>query len=373
MAGLEKNSIYIHIPFCKQKCFYCNFVSFTDESQVDLYVEKLISEINFRLESADRFYLESIYIGGGTPPILGIDNLQKILDTVKSFTLVDNQTEITMETNPGIVNKDFYMRLGALGINRISIGAQSFNDKTLKALNRVHTKGQIKEVVGFCNAAGIDNLSVDLMYGLPYQTLKEWEVSLEEAVFLNVKHISAYGLKIEDNTYFGDNHPANLPDEELCSEMYIFTDKLLKKHGFKHYEISNYSKEGYESKHNLRYWKNENYFGCGLSSHGYINGVRYSNSEVMSEYLDNPLSCGFKTELTSENIIEEAVFLGLRLINGIDLVEFKNKYNYDLYESKRELINKYTDNDYMSLNNETLALTQNGFLVSNLIFSEFLF
>lgn len=371
--NFDRYSIYIHIPFCKSKCFYCNFTSFSGkESFIAEYVDALVAEINSTLSNKPDIFLESLYIGGGTPTVLSVSLINKIISAVLQYCKVDFLTEITIETNPGTVDKSYYKNLKSIGFNRVSIGAQSFNDKILSSINRIHSASDIEKTVKEFNSSGFENISIDLIHGLPGQTLMDWQDTLKKAVSLDVTHISAYGLKIEDNTYFGTHSPQNLPDEDTCVEMYKTTVNTLLENNYNQYEISNYSLKGYESKHNLRYWEGGQYFAFGLSAHGYIDGIRYANTDNLELYIKNPNN-NKQTHLVSDiEKLEEAVFLGLRLTKGIDLEAFNHKYNYDFYVEKRDLINRFISYGFMIMDNNCLKFTTDGFLISNSILSEFL-
>ncbi|MFH0702791.1 MAG: radical SAM family heme chaperone HemW [bacterium] len=320
------NSLYIHVPFCKDKCYYCDFLSFTDKNDyIEAYIASLVKEIYQNSLNYKDIELKSIYIGGGTPSLLEIKNFEQIFSEIYSFFKILNNVEITVEVNPGTIDKEYLKNLRLLGINRLSIGIQSFDESLLRLLNRKHNKKQAIQAVISAKEADFENISVDLIYGLPNQNIKIWEETLNLAANLEIKHISAYGLKIEENTEFGRNMPENIPDDELTVQMYLKAIDILANYGFNHYEISNFSKSGYESKHNLSYWNNEEYLGLGLSAHGYVNGIRYSNSRNLKEYINNSLKKNFLHTVTSQEAVEEAIFLGLRLIQGINIEKFNKR------------------------------------------------
>jgi len=366
-------SLYIHIPFCKSKCYYCSFVSLTDKNNyIDAYVNALLKEMNSVLSSYKKQRISSVYIGGGTPSLLEVKHFEQILTVIYDLLDISMNTEITVEVNPGTVDRKYLNELYFSGISRVSIGVQSFDDQILKTINRIHNKQQAIETVKIAEDAGFNNISIDLIYGLPGQDLKLWEETLNQAVELDIRHISTYGLKIEEGTVFGRTPPPNLPDQDIAADMYLKTIEILEKNNFKHYEISNFAKSGCESKHNLAYWNNEEYFGFGLAAHGYLDGVRYSNSCDFNEYLDNPLKRASEHKMTEKEILEEAVFLGLRRVKGINMKKFNSEYGVDLVKMYKDVIKKYTDYGFMEIKKDYLRLTTKGILISNSILAEFL-
>ncbi|EKE04384.1 MAG: hypothetical protein ACD_20C00084G0004 [uncultured bacterium] len=365
--------LYIHMPFCAQKCYYCGFVSFTDKyDQIENYINALIREIREGLSGYSDLKLRSIYIGGGTPSLVPVEYYERIFNEISQLINIVRDCEVTIEINPGTVNFEYLQKLRLLGINRLSIGVQSFNDRILGIINRKHTSQDAVEVISMARDAGFHNISIDLIHGLPEQTQEIWEETLNKAVNLDINHISAYGLKIEEGTKFAENLPPNLPEEELSAQMYLKTIDILKKYNFQHYEISNFAIPGYESRHNLSYWHNEEYFAFGLAAHGYVNGVRYSNSCDFGEYIGDPLKKASVHKVSRQEVIEEGIFLGLRLNEGINISRFKEEYGVDLREEYNSIINKYIDYGYMEMQEDNLRLTDNGILVSNAILAEFI-
>ena len=367
------NSLYIHIPFCKEKCYYCSFISLVDKNNCkDVYINALSKEISTVLETYRGINLNSIYIGGGTPSLLKLQQIENIIKSIYKYSKINDLTEITIEVNPGTVDFSYLKGLKELGINRLSIGIQSFNDEILKRINRIHNAEEAVITVETARKAGFDNISIDIIHGLPGQTMEIWKNTLNQALKLDIEHISTYGLKIEEGTVFGKKPPQNLPDEELGSQMYIKTAEILEENNFIHYEISNYAKAGHESKHNLAYWKNEEYFGFGLSAHGYINGYRYSNTAKLNDYIENSVTRAETHQVSFKEEIEEAIFLGLRLMEGINLDKFRQEYGFDLYKEFRQVIDKYMNYEFMQIKEGYLRLTLNGILVSNSILADFL-
>ncbi len=362
-------SIYIHIPFCKSKCHYCNFISFADKNcRIKDYFAALEKEISFKLREFPDKKFKTVYIGGGTPSLIDSVFYEKLL----SMLNLSDSPELTIEINPGTVSSESLKTLRKIGFNRLSAGVQCFDNDVLKSLNRPHTASEAIIAVKEAKEAGFENISIDLIYGLPGQSLLDWERNLFKAVELDVNHISAYGLKIEENTEFFRNPPLNIPDEDITSQMYLKTVEILGKNGFEHYEISNFAQKGFESRHNLAYWKNCGYFGFGLAAHGYVNGIRYSNKTDLEDYIKNPFEIDSQKELSANEIREEAIFLGLRLGQGLDIAEFQRNYSIDLIEKYRNIIEKYTDLKLMEFDGKRFKLTPQGMLLSNNILSEFL-
>ncbi len=354
---------YIHIPFCIRKCKYCSFVSGYDISLKEKYLEALHREI---IEKYKGEVQDTIYIGGGTPSLLEADDIDKILKYFK----YDNNTEITLEANPETVTVDKFKALKKAGINRISLGVQTFNKDLLKLIGRNHTKQDILNAVNAVKNAGFSNISIDLIYGLPSQTLDDVINDTEEALKLNIQHLSTYGLKIEENSFFYDNMPDNIPDDEVQAQMYLKLCEISAKNGFNHYEISNFALTGYESKHNTAYWKNEEYYGFGLNASGFEKKIRYKNTSKMEEYLENPLLKEEEIQLSEQENTENEIFLALRLAKGINVKEFNKKQNVDFVKKYKNILDKYSD--LISISEDSISLTERGFLLSNEIMSEFI-
>ncbi len=353
-------SIYIHIPFCMQKCNYCNFISYPEKrDRISDYFRALENETRYGLDKQKSRY-STVFIGGGTPSTADSFYYERILSIIPTR----DDAEITIEVNPGTITAEYLAELLKIGVNRLSTGVQSFNNETLKLLNRPHSAEEAVGAVGLAKSEGFDNISIDLMYGLPGQNFNEWVKTLYKALELDIQHISTYGLKIEDGTEFARNTPSNLPDEDENADMYLKTIEILTANGFNHYEISNFCKPGYESRHNLAYWDNREYFGFGVAAHGYIERVRYINKETLEDYIANPLVKASEKELSESKIIEEQIFLGLRQLKGIDISGFKGKYD--------SIINKYSSMGLMKRENNMLMLTPQGILVSNNILAEFI-
>ena len=358
-------SVYIHIPFCKSKCHYCSFISFNRLELLGDYLYILKQEINKNYKGEK---LNTLYFGGGTPSILSPADFGDLLNLFN----VDEDTEITTELNPETLNYDYFRALYDIGINRVSLGCQTFNDDILKLINRRHNSKQVIDAVQNAKKAGFKNLSLDFIYGLPNQTIEMFIQDLERGVDLGIEHVSLYGLTIEDGCYFSKFPPKSLPTDDEQADMYIAAVECLSKRGFEHYEISNFSKPGFNSRHNLNYWNNEEYYGFGVGAHGYINGVRYGNAETIEEYLKNPLVHNQERVETYNDKLEEEIFLGFRKMKGIDVLSINNKYNIDFEDKYSEILKKYLSLKMIQKTSKGYSLTLDGVLVSNTILAEFI-
>jgi len=356
-------SVYIHIPFCLSKCRYCSFISFNKLEKKTGYLYSLLKEIDYYYKEEN---LDTIYFGGGTPSLFSVNELKKILDKFN----YSNNTEITIEVNPDSVNFEYLRGLKEVGFNRLSIGSQSFDDEILKIIGRRHNSEQIFQTIDWAKQAGFNNISVDLIYGLPNQTLDIFEKDLDKINTLDIQHVSLYGLKIEEGCYFYNNYPENIADEDLQADMYLKAIEKLEK--FEHYEISNFAKNGCESKHNLNYWKENEYYGFGVAAHGFVDGVRYSNYCTLEEYMDNPISHEFGKFLTEQEQLEESIFLGFRISKGININEINSRFNINFCEKYKKVLDKYTETGHIIKTNLGYCLSNEGFLLSNLILAEFI-
>lgn len=356
---------YIHIPFCKRKCKYCDFVSGKNIIDKGAYFEALLKEIKAEYKNEN---LKTLYFGGGTPFLSDVEDIKKIKDC---FILMPD-AEITIEANPESINYDKAKGMKEIGINRISLGVQSFDNNLLKLIGRVHDENTIFDAVEQITRAGFENISIDLIYGLPTQTLKIFKSDLKKALSLNIKHISTYGLKIEENSYFGKNPPENLPDDECQSEMFLYLCEFLKANGFEHYEISNFAKKDYHSKHNCAYWENKEYYGFGVNASGYVQNARYRNISDFNEYITAPVKKEEIVELSKKEQCENEIFLALRLNSGINIERINKKYGINFEEKYKKIMDKYQKLNLLELTNGQCKLTEKGILLSNEIMCEFL-
>ena len=319
-------SVYIHIPFCNSICSYCDFCKFLhDDVWAYKYLEMLEKEIK---EYYENDIVKSIYIGGGTPSSLSITNLTKLFKIIKLFK-VTNDLEFTFECNINDINDELLNLLKENNVNRISIGVESFNKENLEFLNRNHNKEDIFNKIEKCKQY-FDNINVDLIYALPVESFSTLKKDVKNLLKLNINHISTYSLIIEEHTILYNNKIKPI-DEDMDYKMYKYICKKLKKKGYIHYEVSNFAKKGYESKHNLTYWNNQEYYGFGLSSHGYINSMRYENTRNFNKYLDGKFRFN-ELLVSNREEIENELILGLRKLEGIDIELFKKKFNKDIFK-----------------------------------------
>lgn len=360
-------SAYIHIPFCRSKCNYCSFVSYTncDRDCKKRYIETLIKEIQHFYKQET---LNTLYLGGGTPSLLTPNDIKKIISCFNT----NQYTEITIEINPETVDKNYLKELFTTGVNRLSIGIQTFNNNILKAIGRIHTAEKAISTIKTAKDIGFNNISTDFIYGLPNQTLECFINDLNIAISLNIQHISLYGLKIEEGCKFFTTPPSNIADDDKQADMYIEAIKNLEEKGLKHYEISNFAKIGYESKHNLNYWNSEEYYGFGTAAHGYVNGKRYSNYTKLKDYMNNYTQKAHEHKLTKEEQLEEAIFLGFRRDSGIDITEINKKFEINFNEKYKKVIEKYINSHHLIKTSNGYKFSNEGYLLSNIILADFL-
>ncbi|MFD2213896.1 radical SAM family heme chaperone HemW [Metabacillus endolithicus] len=375
-------SAYIHIPFCHHICHYCDFNKvFFKQQPVDEYIESLITEMHHAKEvNKQQEPLKTIFIGGGTPTALSAKQLDRLLEGISTELLSTNELiEFAVEANPGELSIEKLEVLKNAGVNRLSIGVQSFDDELLNKIGRVHRKDDVFRTIKQAEQVGFDNLSLDLMYALPGQTIEQFRETLETAFTLNVKHFSAYSLIIEPKTVFYNlmqKGKLTLPPQEHEAQMYELAMEEMERHGFKQYEISNYSIPGYESQHNLTYWNNENYYGFGAGAHGYVNGLRTSNVGPIRKYMENIDESGTafsaQTEVSKEEEMEEQMFLGLRKVKGVNKETFYKRFSVKLEEKFGSQIQKLVKQGLLVDDDESLFLTHKGKLLGNEVFQEFL-
>lgn len=356
-------SAYIHIPFCRQKCHYCSFVSFAMPELIDKYLTALDKEIRHFYKTEK---LNTLYLGGGTPSLLNPQQIEKIL----SLFDISEKTEITMELNPENIDEKYLTDLKKIGINRLSIGCQSFDENILKLIGRKHSPKDVEFVVETAQEKGFDNISLDFIYGLPNQNLKSFINDLNYAKKLDIQHISLYGLKIEEGCYFFKHPPKNIADEDIQAEMYLNAISTLS--DFEHYEISNFAKKGLHSRHNLNYWNNENYYGFGTAAHGYVEKIRYSNNENIKKYIENPIEKKYQHILSPQEELEEEIFLGFRKMSGINIDNINQKFNINFEKKYSKILSKYENSGHIKRINQQYKLTNDGILVSNIILADFL-
>lgn len=363
--------IYIHVPFCERKCNYCAFNSKVgNAAEKNFYVDALIKEINLRGQSDE---VETIYIGGGTPTTLSLSQLEEIIRAVNKNFCVDTCAEVTIEANPGTVDKDYLRGLKGLGFNRLSLGVQSFDDTLLKVLGRIHDSRAAIETVELATKI-FNNVSVDLMYGLPNQTMNHLRRDIEQIKNLDVQHVSIYGLEIEEGTIFFELYNKNqlpLPDENLCADMYDFITETLPTLGYRRYEISNFAKKNFESRHNVGYWTGKHYFGFGAGAHSFDGRLRTSNVRDVTTYIKGAVPV-IEEVITRQAAMEEFCFLGLRMINGISAQAFYKKFGVGILDVFGEVINKNCRRGLLAVDGDKIFLTTRGLALGNEVFADFL-
>ncbi len=371
--------IYVHIPFCRRKCRYCDFLSAPGDSKcIREYISALKKEIAAYKEKAAEYEALTVYFGGGTPSILEPDEFEEIVYALRENFDLHNVTEFTVEVNPGTVTPEKLAAFGKCGANRLSVGIQSARDEELKLLGRIHDYEEAVECIRMAREAGFSNISVDVISALPGQTVKDYEETLDRVLGLKPKHISSYSLIIEPGTPFFKDYGENgdkkeeLPDEETDREMYALTARKLAAAGYYRYEISNYALPGYESRHNSSYWKGRDYFGLGLGASSFVDGVRYSNVRDMGEYVQDPGKHIIEEVTDDAGRMAEFMILGLRMTKGISKTEFKRRFGVDVYDIYGDAIKRFIELGAMAEDGDMLKLTEYGLDVSNTVFEEFI-
>lgn len=380
---MKELGIYVHIPFCKQKCYYCDFISYANkEEKTKEYVKCIQKEIEIESKkySKDEYEITTIYLGGGTPSYISALYIENIINVIKLNYNVKDNAEITIEINPGTVNEEKILIYEKIGINRVSIGLQTTNDKLLKQIGRIHTYEEFLNCYKLVSKSKIDNINVDLMLALPNQTIEDLEESLQKVINLKPNHISLYSLILEEGTKLEKMLSENivkLPEEDMEREMYWKTKRILEKNGYNHYEISNFAKEGYKSKHNMNCWSQKEYLGFGVAAHSYVNRKRYCNINNIEEYVSNIKKGKIENNRTVceiQNKIDEQkefMMLGLRKIDGIDIQEFKNKFvENPIYVFHKEL-EKLVNEDLVEIDLDKIKLTNKGLDFANLVWEKF--
>ena len=368
MAGL-----YLHIPFCKQACHYCDFHFSTNQALRSDLIKGILKELKLQKDYLKKEEVATIYFGGGTPSLLNLQELEIILESIHSNYATVDRPEITLETNPDDMGIRKLSDLRELGINRLSIGIQSFDDEVLKFLNRAHNAQQALQCILDARAAGIDNISIDLIYAIPGQHLKTWERNLEQVLSLAPEHLSCYGLTIEEKTVFGKWHKTGklkAVDEQLAAQEFELLMDLTQASGYDHYEISNFSKPGFHSRHNSNYWKQENYLGIGPSAHSYDGVSRQFNVKNNSLYLKSIEAGEIPMErevLSRENKINEYIFTTLRTMWGCDLEKVSVEFGLDLYNKNKIYLAGLLEKKLAVIDNHILKLTRSGKLVADKI------
>ncbi len=376
-----KTGLYIHIPFCRKKCNYCDFYSLpcaTNEN-ISEYIDSMCAQIESESKEYKNRIFDTVFIGGGTPTLVNEADFSHLVKTIKKHLNLTQGAEFTVEANPDTITKEKLLAYKENGVNRLSIGLQSANEKELLLLGRIHTLDKFKKSFSLARECGFDNINIDIMYGLPEQKLEDFIKTLDTVSLLNPEHISAYCLKIEENTPFGKiKDSLSLPSDEEESTMYQALYSYLDKKGYLQYEISNFSKQGYRCQHNMKYWLCMDYVGIGASAHSFVGGKRYYYSSDINEYISSVKNGSLPRKIydvdytnNSHSIdqnskIDEYIMLKLRLSDGIELTEFKNRFNIDFYDyakEAREFLSTGHAREYCG----NYSLTPKGFFVSNYI------
>ena len=374
---MKNLGIYVHIPFCKRKCHYCDFISFSGKQKlIEKYINSLKQEIIKCKIDKEEYLVETIYFGGGTPSFIESKYIIDILEAIGNKFKVLKDAEITIEVNPGTVDEQKLQDYYNAGINRISFGLQSTKSDLLKLVGRIHSYSSFLEGYNLARNIGFKNINVDLMIGLPIQDLEDVQKDLERIVSLKPEHIWVYSLIVEEGSIIEQkikNKELYLPSETLERKMYWTVKEELEKNGYIHYEISNFAKPGYKSKHNLACWNQEEYIGFGLAAHSYIDNKRYSNTIDFEEYFDWPENSKIIHERQSkEDKMKEYMLLGLRKIEGVEISEFKKRFVDNPIYLYREELNKLVTQDLIEIEEDNIKLTKKGIDLANLVWEEFI-
>lgn len=371
---------YLHIPFCEHICHYCDFNKvFLKGQPVDEYLRALDQEMKRTLSQYPTNNLDTIFVGGGTPTSLNEQQLERFCENINKNLPKSEELEFTFEANPGDLTKAKLQILKDAGVNRISLGVQTFNEELLQKIGRVHRKKDVFQSIENAKTVGFQNISIDLIFSLPTQTLADFKESLTEAFSLDISHYSAYSLIIEPKTVFYNlmkKGKLPTPGEDLEASMYELLMEEMKKNGFRQYEISNFSKPGFESKHNLTYWNNDYYYGFGAGAHSYLNGLRRSNSGPLKKYIDQinngVLPVFEEHEVTKAEQMEEEMFLGLRKAEGVSIPDFTRKFGKDPLQLFNSEIEDLVGKQWLEVNENNIYLTKRGRLLGNEVFQSFL-
>ena len=377
---MSNPGIYLHIPYCLHKCGYCDFNSHPENrEEEEVYVSALMSEIDHYAQQLEGKTISTVFVGGGTPTLLPPEHLDKILGSIKTHFNLSQDCEITIEANPATIKQENLAEIRSSGFNRISIGVQSFDTDELKLLERVHNVDEIHTTIDRARRAGFDNLSLDLMFGLPDQLPEKWMSNLHNALEKNPDHISAYGLTIEPATSFFKLHERGLltlPSEETQLEMFQSTIETLQSAGYQQYEISNYARTGFECRHNLNYWDNGEYLGLGAGASSYLNGERFKNTALPSRYIRSVREDGAAVEstetLTPLHSMGETIMLGLRRLKGITIEDFENRFQISFNKVYGKVIDPLLNEGLITINQNHMALSRKGLFLADSVILKFL-
>ncbi|MBQ6372881.1 MAG: radical SAM family heme chaperone HemW [Clostridia bacterium] len=374
-------AIYIHVPFCAAKCAYCDFASWPNrEHEWQRYFDALFAEIDSWAAKTDYGLLRdgfrccSLFIGGGTPTLVPAGFICDAIERCRSIVSFDEGAEITIEGNPGTLTEDKLALYRKAGVDRISLGAQSFDDALLVSLGRIHTSKQIAEAVRMARREGFSNINLDLMYGLPGQTMGQWRDTLDAAVALDVTHISAYSLIVEEGTPMAERVNAGealMPDDDVVNDMQREAVDRLEKAGFRRYEISNYARKGFECRHNLTYWQRGDYLGLGCAAHSMLSETRFCNPVSLSAYLAGERMVE-RQELTIRDVMEETLMLSTRTVRGLDMADWQRRFGVSFMDARTGVVERLSKAGYIELMNGFLRLTRRGLEVQNAVVIELL-
>lgn len=377
-------ALYIHIPFCTNKCHYCDFTSYVLKGQpVDQYLDALEMEMQRTVAEWPPIEIDTVFVGGGTPTVLTPPQMERFLKAVRKYFPLAPNVEFTMEANPGTTDIDKLTAMKEGGVNRISFGVQSFDNGLLEKIGRIHSVDDVYRSIENARSVGFSNLSIDLMFGLPGQTVELLRDSVNKAMELELPHYSIYSLKVEENTLFHKLYERNelpLPPEEEEFNMFILLMEMLKSNGYAHYEISNFAKPGYESRHNSTYWRNEPYYGLGAGAHGYVNRMRHVNLKGITPYIDaaaEKLPRLEQFEVPEAEAMEDLMMVGLRLLEGVPASRFSNQFAGQTLEQKfGDVIAKLMNDGLLEAENKgndtIYRLTDKGVLLGNDVFGAFI-
>ncbi|HHU62705.1 MAG TPA: oxygen-independent coproporphyrinogen III oxidase [Clostridiales bacterium] len=379
---MEKSygGIYIHIPFCVKKCRYCDFNSYSDKGHlINQYIDCLVQDLKMSSPAMEGVDIGSIYIGGGTPSIIPTGYIGRLVEECKGLFNTLPRLEITIEANPGTLDAGKLKYYKAVGINRLSIGLQAYQDGILQYLGRIHDHKQFEENYYTARDIGFDNISVDLMFGLPGQGMDDWIQTIEKVIALGVDHVSCYSLKIEEGTDFHSLYTKGeleLPDEELDRQMYHIVRIMLKDNGYQHYEISNYSTPNKQCRHNMLYWERGEYLGVGVGAHSFIGKTRFAKVGSIDDYIrcivNGKDAIAFEEVITPDWEIGETIILSLRLEKGIDICRFNKRFGMNFLQVYHNQLKSLMDKDLLRIEGNSIKLTERGMDLSNQVFIEFL-
>ena len=377
---MKKLGIYIHISFCVRKCSYCDFysVALNDNSEYE-FIESVLNEIKGYKDKLRKGYtVDSIFFGGGTPTIIKPENLKKIIDALGTIVEIDKCCETTMEANPNTLTEEKLKQYKSMGINRLSIGIQSLNDEILKNIGRIHSSREAIEALDRAKAAGFENINTDIMFNIPGQKVEDIENTLRAIIQRGVKHISFYSLKLEEGTpmyILEKNKKINMPNEDYEREMYYAGRKIMEENNLYQYEISNFAQRGFECRHNLKYWNQEEYIGFGPSAHSFLNNIRYSNPPDLKLYCEkrsSEIQRTIQEVLGREDLMFEYIMLRLRLREGLDMKVFNNKFSADFQKLYSEQIEYLLKNKLIEVEGNKIKLSLRGIDVANYVIVEFM-